>query len=83
MGKVKELMTDLEEAVNPDRGEVVIYQNERGWYGWSTAHFWDSPMHGHYRSQRREIGRTTDLYEALAAIHAFNQMMHGKTHESF
>ena len=83
MGKVKDLVTELEQAINPTQQEIVIYQNERGWYGWAPAHFWDDPMHEHYRNQRKELGRTTDLYEALAAIHAFNQMTHGKTHETF
>ena len=82
MGAVKDLITELEESLNP-AGDIVIYQNARGWYGWVPAYFWDDPKHEHYRSTRQEIGRSHDLYEMLGAVHAFNQMNHGKTHESF
>lgn len=83
MGAVKELIMELQEAVNPDHGEIVVYINERGWYSWAPARFWDNPNHEHYRSARREIGRSHDLYEMLAAVHAFNQMNHGATHETY
>lgn len=83
MGKVKEFAAELEQALNPSQGDVVVYINQRGWYGWAPAHFYDKPEHEHYRSTKREIGRSHDLYEVLGAVHAFNQMNHGATHESY
>lgn len=79
MGKVKDMVADLEDALNPTHEQVVMYQDADGWYDWISAEFWDDPRHEHYRNTRTEIGRFDELYELLAARDAFNQMMHGQT----
>ena len=72
MGAVKDTVTDE---------QVVMYVDKDGWYGWTTASFWDKPEHVQYISTRKEIERFNDLYEVLAACDAFNQMLHGQTHK--
>ena len=78
MGAVKELITALEEAINPTHDMVVMYRGKLGWYSWISASFWDKHEHEHYRSQRTEIGRFEDLTEVLNACAAYNKMVHGE-----
>jgi hypothetical protein len=82
MGAIKELVTEIEERMNPTGGQVVLYLDNHGWYGWTTAKFWDDNHHTHYQQTRQEIGRFDGLCELLAARDAFNQMMHGKTNRT-
>lgn len=62
-------------------GQVVLYRDKDGWFGWSAAHWWDQAMpaqNGIF--QREEIGRFDDLIEAMDARDAYNQMLHGSKH---
>lgn len=79
MGAVKELITELEEAINPTHDLIVMYRDRHGWYGWTSASFWDKYEHEQYRSQRTELGRFEDLVEVLNTCRAYNKMMHGET----
>ena len=80
MGKVKDVITELEEALNPTHDQIVMFRmNGNGFLGWAPASFWDNPLHEHYKEDREEVARFDDLYEMLAAKDAFNLMMHGRT----
>ena len=80
MGKVKDVITELEEVLNPTHSQIVMYRmKDNGFLGWTPASFWDDPRHEHYREYREEVARFDDLYEMLAARDAFNQMMLGRT----
>lgn len=85
MGKVKELVSeaphvaeDLTEYLTGG-GCVVLFRHNDGWFTWTTARWWDDPLHAHYREGKMEVERFDDLIDALAARDAFNAMMHGTT----
>ena len=80
MGKIKDVITELEEVLNPTHDQIVMFRmNGNGFLGWTPASFWDDPRHAHYKEDREEVARFDDLYEMLAARDAFNLMTHGRT----
>lgn len=80
MGKVKELLANEPTGVTHVAGPIVLYRDKDGWLNWSAAYWFDRNLN---RNGREEVGRFNDLFEALAARDAFNQMMHGKPHRTY
>ena len=82
MGAIRNIVIEIEGKMNPGGGSIVLYLDKDGWYEWTSANFWDSAKHAHFRQPRQEVGRFDELIEALAARDSFNQIVHGQPKKS-